>query len=257
MALLPYTYVLWAAARHPVLNWGGVSSLRDLLALILRRSYGTRSLVSVPGYTGGHPLDRVIILVNSFGPLMGLLIPLGLIYSYRNLRWYFWFTLLAFVCVGPFFVWITNLNLATAPSALYVLERFFMLSYVVLASLMALGIVMIAQLISSHRPSLPVSPLRLVAGACLMAVLVTVFVKFRDIDQSHNHIARAFGEDVFATVEPGTILLATGDSVVLPLTYLRTVEGLRQDVILIDASPTGRLVSTPITRALFYPEHTI
>jgi hypothetical protein len=231
--LLPYAYVLWAAARHPVLNWGGVSSLRDLFALILRRSYGTRSLVSVPGYTGGHPLDRVIILVNSFGPLMGMLIPLGVIYSYRNLRWYFWFTLLAFVCVGPFFVWITNLNLATAPSALYVLERFFMLSYVVLSPLMALGIVMIAQLISSHRPALPIAPLPLVAGACLIAVLVTVLVKFRDIDQSHNHIARSFGEDVFATLEPGTILLATGDSVVLPLTYLRTVEGLRQDVTLI------------------------
>ena len=52
LGLLPYAYVPWAAARHPVLNWGGVSSLRDLAALIARRSYGTRHLVSSPGYSG-------------------------------------------------------------------------------------------------------------------------------------------------------------------------------------------------------------
>lgn len=233
IGLLPYVYVPWAAARHPILNWGGVSSLRDLLALITRQSYGSRHLVNVRGYTGGSLPDRILVLINSFGPLMAPLALLGLIHAYRNLRWYFWFSLLAFVCVGPFFVSITNLNLATAPSALFVLGRFFILSHVVLAPLLALGILMIAEFIDSFGIALPVGPLRLLAGASLIGVLAVVLTNYREIDQSHNHIARSFGEDVFDTVESETILLATGDSVVLPLTYLQTVEGMRKDVTLI------------------------
>jgi len=233
MGLLPYAYVPWAAARHPFLNWGEISSLGDLLVLITRRSYGTGHLVGTPAYAGGSVPDRVIVLINSFGPLMAGLVLLGLMRAYRDLRWYFWFNLLAFACVGPFFVSIANLNLARAPSGLYVLERFFMLSYMVLAPVTALGVVRIAELIASRLPALYITPLRLVAGAGLIAILWTVLVNYRGIDQSHNHIARTFGEDVFSTVEPGTILLATGDAVVLPLTYLRTVEGMRQDVTLI------------------------
>ena len=48
-----------------------------------------------------------------FGPLMGSLGLLGLVYSYRRRRWYFWFASLAFTCAGPFFAIITNLNLAS------------------------------------------------------------------------------------------------------------------------------------------------
>jgi hypothetical protein len=233
MGLLPYAYVPWAAARHPAYNWGGVSSLKDLFALITRQSYGARHLVSSTGYTGGSPVDRVLALCVSFGPLLGSVTLLGLIYAYRRQRWYFWFSILAFAGIGPFFVSITNLNLATAPFALYVLERFFILPHVVLAPLLALGVLMIAEFIASHGPALPIQPLRLVAGVGLIAVLAILLTNYRGIDQSHNHIARSFGEDVFATVEPGAILLASGDAIVLPLTYLRTVEGLRQDVTLV------------------------
>jgi hypothetical protein len=125
IGLLPYAYVPWASARHPPYNWGNVSSLRDLVGLITRRSYGSRHLVSVAGYTGGSPLARIVALCSSFGPLAAPLIMLGMVQVYRHQRWYLWFSLIAFVCVGPLFVWITNLNLATAPSALFVLQRFF------------------------------------------------------------------------------------------------------------------------------------
>src|SRR5437763_4133102 len=46
IGLLPYGYVLWAAARHPAQSWGNVSSFHDLIGLITRRSYGSTHLVN-------------------------------------------------------------------------------------------------------------------------------------------------------------------------------------------------------------------
>ncbi|MEP6686149.1 MAG: DUF2723 domain-containing protein [Verrucomicrobiota bacterium] len=231
--LLPYAYVLWAAARHPAYSWGDVSSLQDLLALITRQSYGMHRLVSTPEAKGGSPLARILALCVSFGPVAGPLAILGLFYAYRCARWYFWFGLLAFFCAGPFFAFIANINLAAAASALSVLERFFILSQVIVAPLVAFGVLMIVELIASRWPSLQAAALRVVAAVILIAVAMTVLRNYRSIDQSHNHIARSFAEDVFATVKPGTILLASGDTAVLPLTYLRTVEGFGKKVTLI------------------------
>jgi dolichyl-phosphate-mannose-protein mannosyltransferase len=226
IGLLPYAYVPWASAHHPPYNWGNVSSLRDLASLITRRSYGSRHLVSVGAYTGGSPLARILALCSSFGLLAAPLIMLGMVQVYRHQRWYLWFSLIAFVCVGPLFVWMTNLNLATAPSALFVLQRFFLLSHVVLAPLLAFGVLFIMETIIASAATPRLAYVVLIAGAGLSAVVATVLMNYSKIDQSHNYIARRFGEDVFATAEPGSIFLATGDAVLTPLFYLQTVENM-------------------------------
>ena len=230
IGLLPYAYIPWASAHHPPWNWGNVSSLRDLIALIARKSYGSRRLVSTPGYMGGSPFARIIALCISLGPVAGILILLGAVQAYRHQRWYFWFSLIAFLCAGPLFAWITNLNLATAPSALFVLQRFFLLPQVVVAPLIAFGVLLIAEVIASSAPA---RPLPLVAGALVIALVVSVVTNYRRVDQSRNRIARSFGEDVFTTVEPQSILLTTGDGVAIPLMYLSISERKRPDVALI------------------------
>jgi len=233
IGLLPYMYVPLASAHHPVYNWGNVSSLRDLVALITRRDYGTGRLVSAAGYTGGSPTARIVALIMSFGPVAGTLALLGAIAVHRRERWYFWFTVIAFVCVGPLFVAITNLNLAMAPSALFVLQRFFLLSQVVLAPWFAFGVLTIAKVIARYAPAWPLLPLRLTAAACLIAVIAIVLTNYRGVDQSRNVIARHLGEDIFATTEPGSILLATGDAIAFPLLYLHNVEGVGQGTTLV------------------------
>jgi hypothetical protein len=228
--LLPYAYVPWASAHHPAWNWGNVSSLRDLIALIARKSYGGRRLVGTASYMGGSPFARIIALCTFFGPVAGTLILLGAVQANRRQRWYFWFSLIEFLCVGPLFAWITNLNLATAPSALFVLQRFFLLPQVVVAPLIAFGVLLIAEVVAS---SVPARPMPLVAGALLIVLVVSVITNYRRVDQSHNRIARSFGEDVFTTVEPHAILLTTGDGIAIPLMYLSIAERKRPDVALI------------------------
>jgi 4-amino-4-deoxy-L-arabinose transferase-like glycosyltransferase len=233
LGLLPYLYVPWASAHHPIYNWGNVSSARDLIHLITRRDYGSHRLVSTPGYGGGSHFLRIIALCRSFGPLAAVLIALGAFRAYQSRRWYFWFTLIAFVFAGPFFVWISNLNIATAPSALFVLQRFFLLSHVVVAPLLAFGVLFVAETIVLVVPAVRAASVPIVAGIVFIAAVGIAAANYRQIDQSNNSIARRFGEDVFATADPGSVLLGTGDGVVIPLIYLQTVEGLGQHVTLI------------------------
>src|SRR5438477_9778206 len=79
IGLLPYAYIPWASAHHPVHNWGNVSSFHDLIGLITRRSYGSTKLVTTAGYSGGSPWVRIAALCVSFGPVAGLLFILGAI----------------------------------------------------------------------------------------------------------------------------------------------------------------------------------
>ncbi|HST31757.1 MAG TPA: DUF2723 domain-containing protein, partial [Chthoniobacterales bacterium] len=217
IGLLPYLYVLWAAARHPIYNWGNISSFHDIIGLITRRSYGSTRLVNTPGYTGGPPWARLAALFTSFGWFSGILILAGAIEAYRSRRWYFWFAVIAFVLVGPFFVWITNLNLQNAPSALFVLQRFFLLSHVVLAPLAAFGVLLLARMVPRFVPT-PSFPL--VATLCSIALVGIVVKNYRHLDQSRNSIARQCGEDVLGLTQPNSILLVSGDGFAFPLIYL-------------------------------------
>jgi hypothetical protein len=233
LGLLPYLYVPWASSHHPAYNWGNVSSARDLIHLIARQDYGSHRLVSTAGYGGGSHVLRIIALGRSFGPLAAALIAMGAFRAWQSCRWYFWFSLIAFVFAGPFFVWISNLNLATAPSALFVLQRFFLLSHVVVAPLLAFGVLFLSETILLVVPALKAAALPIVAGILFMVAVGIVAANYHRIDQSTNSIARRFGEDVFATTNPGSVLLGTGDGVVIPLIYLQTVEGLGHGVTLI------------------------
>lgn len=232
LGLLPYVYVPWAAARHPPYNWGAISSARDLFALIMRQNYGTLQLASAP-HQGGSPWSRILALLLSFGALMGLLVVSGLVHAYRSRRSYFWFSVLGLVFAGPFFAAITNLNLASASQSLFVLERFFLLPQVIAAPLCALGLIGIVDLINFLAPKLSDRSLFVASGAVCVALVAYLLINYRRIDQSGNRIARIYAEDVFSTIEPGTILVASGDSLSLPLLYLHVVERVRPDLNLV------------------------
>jgi hypothetical protein len=178
-------------------------------------------------------LPRLAALGVSFGPVTGLLFILGAIQVFRRLRWYFWFSLIAFVFAGPFFIWITGLNLATAPSALFVLQRFFLLSHVALVPLVAFGVLALAQFVARSTGSTQSRAVPVVTATCLAAVLIGVATNYRRSDQSRNLIARHFGEDVFNTIRPNSILLVSGDGLAFPLMYLQEVENVGKETTLV------------------------
>jgi len=202
------------------------------MAFVARReAYNSFRLVP-RAYGGGSIWPRIATLCFSFGALMGSFALLGMIRACRHRRWYFWFSLLAFGSTGLFFAIISNVNL-NIPLGAWVLERFFLLPEVVVAPLVALGVVMIADLIASSVPPWTIKSLPIVAGALGLVLVVSLLTNYRRIDQSRNKVARNYGEDVLASVEPGTVLFAGSDAYMFPLIYLAMAEKMRPDVILI------------------------
>jgi Protein of unknown function (DUF2723) len=232
IGLLPYIYVPWAAARDPVVNWQGVASVGDFLALVMRKHCGTGQLICMGPYQGGSPVERILAFGASFGFLVGSLSILGLIQTYRREHWYFWFVLLAFIFAGPGFVAYANIDLSTGPT-LFVLERFFLLSHVIVAPLMAFGLSLAAERLAAFLPKLRAQTLMVVTATALLIASGTVLTNYTMIDQSKNHVARRLAEDILSTTKPGTLLLVGGDEIVLPLLYLQAAEGQQLGVKLV------------------------
>jgi len=227
--LLPYVYLPWAASRHPLWNWGDPSSLANFLAVVTRRHFGSGQLINAPKFQGGSPLDRLASLGASFGLLAAVLLLCGVLAAWRRRRWYLWFSLLAFAFAGPAFAAYANMNISVSLSR-YVLERFFLLPQVVLAPLMAFGVLGLAEWLSSAVPALRAYAFAAVGAAVLLMTLGGAMANYAGIDQSRNRAARRFAEDILATLDPGAVLVVNGDEVIMPLAYLQDVEGYRPDV---------------------------
>jgi dolichyl-phosphate-mannose-protein mannosyltransferase len=242
LGLLPYAYLPWAAGGAPMLNWGGISSASDLLGHVLRQSYGTGQLVSDPVLQGGSAVERVAALFFSFTPLEGALVLLGAAAAWRRMRWYFWFSLLAFAFTGPAFAAYANINLSLG-STPFVLERFFLLPHVVVAPLMSLGVMFLGELLARLSRARPRLVEEIAAVAIVLASIGGAVVSYTALDQSGNHVARRFGEDILATLPRDSILIVGGDHAVLPVAYLQAVERSRPDVT---------LVMTPLLTADWY-----
>jgi len=242
VGLLPYVYVPWAAARDPVLNWQGVASMSDFLALVLRKHCGTGQLICTGQYQGGSPVERIRAFGASFGFLVGSLSILGLIQTYRHERWYFWFVLLAFMFAGPGFVAYANVDLSSGPT-LFVLERFFLLSNVIVAPLVGFGLLLVSERLTAIAPKVRAHALLVVTVMALLIASGGVWANYTAIDQSRNHVARRLAEDILSTTKPGTLLLVGGDEIVLPLLYLQAVEGRQLGV---------KLVLTPLLPGEWY-----
>lgn len=229
LGLLPYAYIPWAASRHPYLNTGTVSSFSQLVSLVTRADYGSRQLVAEAANAGGTFDERVIALTRSFTPVEGLLIVLGVVAAFGRLRTYLWFTAIAFAVAGPAFMAYANLDLSQ-PFGLFVLERFFLLSHVVLAPLLALGAALAIDLAGTRLRLGAATATAAVSILVIVAAAVSVSSHYRAIDQRDNHVARTYAEDILNTLDPHAILLGSGDDVVFTVTYLQAVEHQRMDV---------------------------
>src|SRR5262249_42606156 len=142
-------------------------------------------------------------------------------------------SMLAFGFTGPIFVAYANINLSV-PLTSFVLERFYLLSHVVLAPLMSFGVLFTAELLSLVLPAFRTRATSVATAAALVPVLAGVITNYSEIDQRNNHAARRFAEDIFATLVPGSILVLNGDEVINPLAYLQAVEGYRPDVAIVE-----------------------
>ena len=231
VGFVPYLELPIAASRHPLISWGDISTPGDLVGQILRTSYGTTSLIVDQSFRGGSAFQRIVAVFAAFDPLQWLLFAGGVAYAWRTKRWYATYLLVAFVTSGPLFAAYSNANLGDE-TTYAVLQRFFLMPHVVVAPLAGFAIVGIADVAGRLQWSRRSVELGATAVGAL-AALAFVPLYYQQVDQSGNHIARTFAEDLLSTIKPNSIFLGGGDPVVFTLWYLQTVEGARPDVTVV------------------------
>jgi hypothetical protein len=231
VGLLPYLNILLEARKDPVLNWGNVRTFGQLVKHFLRVDYGTTKLAAQSAQTGSA-FERLVVLASSFTILEAILLTIGLIIAYRTVRWFFWFAILCFFLAGPALIAIANIDVVD--EGRWMLEHFFVLPHVIVAPFAALGFTFVTEWFVRKTPSMkswvPASVFGVVAVASIAA---SVSRNYRRIDQHDNHLARTFAEDILGTVPQQAVLMAFEDQVVLPVTYVQTVEKKRPDVTLV------------------------
>ncbi len=231
-ALIPYAYIPFAAARHEILNWGGVQSVGDLIRQFLRLDYGTGQLLPYAAYQGGTGIDRIADFGKHVNPVLAVLVLLGAVQAWRRLRWYFWAAVTMFFLSGPAFLTYANANVQDA-TARFVLQRFYLLPQVVVAPFAALGLVFAVEIARRRIETVPRWLPSAIAAVAIVAAAAELAVTYRIVDRSNDHVARDFAMDILATARENTILFASGDHVVLTLAYVQSVEHVRPDVTVV------------------------
>ena len=243
LGLIVLAYLPLAAAASPALNWDDPRDWEGFERIILRKDFGTGSLMSAP-----IPAQRVLDaglevspsgaahnllfwreLPRQMGWLTACLGAVGIVALWRKRRTSILVFLAAYAAFHVFF--FSRVNAPILPLFLGVTERFYILPHVVLGVVAGSGAGLLLGLGASRG---------VMFERCLTAVLllggpvVLVFAHVRDVDMSRNTFTRDHGVNVLESLPENAILFGQGDLLHNAVHYAQECLGVRRDVAFID-----------------------
>ena len=260
--LLPYFYLMVASASAAAVSWGDQTTIDGLVALILRRDYGTFSMgrptaerVFVTGGTFlptlGHMWGQAFPRLLWLGPLVALSgLPLAM--KSRPTRKAASLLLFVFCFYGLTYCALSNLSISR-PLYLTILGRFCIESDLLLAIAAGFGLAALLQRLAA-RNRWP----RLVPVGVGAVFAFGVAAHAGEANGRNNTVLRDFVTTAFASLPANAIVLSVGDEVTNSAFYLHEVEKLRPDVIHLGrtylAAPWYTARQRRLHRDLYLPE---
>lgn len=258
IGLIPYVYIPIAAKGNAIINWNHVDSIDSFIKLITRAYYGTFQ----SGGTYGESFYQRFLQLKAFTQfyskdvgLFGIcLLGFGIMYLRRK-KTIFWFFTLAFLSMGPFFLFYASFPLLGYFS-LATYERFLLPSYIFTTILAGVGCNVILlkanDLFSSHFSRFAIK--------IFVTFALLLFVSFRVLKTTYGFIGIAtdrtadqLGLDYLNSVKENGILLLSFDTSLFTTQYVRYALGQRSDVSVIHLD---RLTQPEYKKALhkYYPQ---
>ena len=256
LGLTPYLYVPLAATfGHSVDNWDHANSVGSLTRLILRSDYGGTTVALGSARHSGQFFSAVWYLFKEIGVLLGAGVILGAVASLTRLRWYFVFTVIALGFSILEFTVVAGLD-PKVGTAFFVLERFYLMPMVLLAPLVAVGIVGVVDWICSRPMMLDVGRGQLAVGSLLAFLLVASSVgiasaNYATINVAHDKVTENYVRDALSGLPQDAVLFVTGDFADFPVLYAQAVQHVRKDVTVV-VSP---LLAAPWYQTQLRSEH--
>ncbi len=222
LGLLPYLYLPWKAAQQPVLNWGDPSSWQRFLWVVLRRGYGgvQLSTASAPSYAWGHALLWLKSLFLSQYPLFGAALGCWAVYACRAQRKAeMWLFLVITLMYGP--VWALIAHQPAGDGYVDMLERFYSISYLGFAGLLALGLDYLIQDDGTNRPMFR----RREVWAILIILACGLFLNAYRCSERQSYLISDSIAAIEKVVPPGAMLVTGNDLTSGAIMYAVAVEG--------------------------------
>jgi hypothetical protein len=173
----------------------------------------------------------------------------GLAELYRRDRSVFWLLLLLFLTTGPVLMGYMNFkpgyslggDLFPRGEQHEVRERdyFFTVSFQVWGLYAGIGLAALGRAVRERLGDIARAGGRVLATGLLAVALLPFALNFSAASRRHTPTAmlpRDFAYDLLQSVEPYGILFTYGDNDTFPLWYLQEVEGVRQDVVVVNLS---------------------
>lgn len=246
LGLSSYLYILIRAKTSIVpVAWNYPEDLKSLVELFLRKDYGTFSplLGYEPAVSSlGKKLDQVAIFFRFFWqdflfPAAGVMI-FGLFSKLKKITRPEIFLILSFFTSGPLFLIYANFPVWRSDLVLAVVERFYLLPYIILAILLGVQLNRLSGLLTR------LFALRLVIiPGLIIWVVAQYLLAFPNVSQRNNYLGLEFGKNILKSVPKDGLLFPQGDVGTFTVFYARYVENFRSDVELLPPNVFGPLNS--------------
>ena len=227
--ILVYSYLPWAAARSPAMNWGHTRSLQEIWWHITGRQYRVFFSFS-PSTMGPQFIEFCRLVLREFGfpwlPLTLFLALAGFVTVFRRDRTAFWFLLLI---LAADLAYSLSYEIAEDKDAYY-LPAF--ISVAILAGVGIRWLIHIAA--SSHSPIW--RPFVVAATAIVLTVAVAFAANWPFNNRRHDFISSDYVENLFSTIAADGLLLTQDWQVVSPMFYAQEIEESRRDVKVVDVN---------------------
>jgi len=224
LGLSIYLYLPIRSLSNPVIDWGNPENLRNFWRVITRADYGTLKLAKESSQARDLGLffrqmwAYLYAMAKQFSVVGMLLALIGIWHSFKLKKQFTLLLLLIFLSTGPIFVFLSNLPYD--PNSLARLERFYLLSSVVLALWVGYGLYSLSIIIKR-------TPVMLIL---LFLPVLSLLMHYNMCNQSKNFFAYDYGINILNTLEKDALLFSKKDNTRNIIWYLQLVEGKRPDV---------------------------
>jgi hypothetical protein len=225
--VLVYSYLPWAAARNPILNWGDPRTLQNLWWHVTGRQY--QAFFSPAPSQIAHQLVQFLKLAGRefnpvWLPIAFIFVVLGLIELFRSDRTIFWFlTLVVLADLG----YSLNYEIAEDKGAYY------LPAFIAAALAAAFGVRFMQRCVvgqAAHwRPRAA-----LAIGLALLLPAITFAENFPYCNRHGFRVASDYVANMQRSVAPHGMLLTADWQVYSPFLYVREVAQQRRDIVVID-----------------------
>jgi len=225
--ILVYSYLPWAAARSPAMNWGNPRSLQEIWWHITGRQYRVFFYFS-PAAIGAQFVEFCRMALREFGfawlPLPLFLAVAGLASAYKRDRTVFWFLLL---------IVLADLAYALSYEIAEDKDAYYLPAFISIAITAGLGIHWVIRLAASKRSPMW-TPTVAAATAIVVASATAFAANWPFNNRRHYFIADDYVENLFSTIAPNGLLLTQDWQVASPMLYAQEIEQRRGDVKVVD-----------------------